>query len=299
MANDVSLRGVYVPLITPFSSDGRVALDALERLAHTYLDAGVAGLVPLGTTGETPLLDHDEQAAVVEACARVCRERDAPMIVGVGTNNTHATIASTQALAAVPEARAALCVVPYYLRPGQAGIVAHFEAIAAASPVPVVLYNIPSRTGRLLEPDGLLRLARTPNIIGVKQAVGAIDDGSLQLLAESPAGFAVLGGDDPFMFPLVLLGGAGAISAAAHVCTRRFVEMTECGLAGKVDEGRAHHEALLGVTRACFAEPNPAVFKGVLHAQGLIPTPDVRLPLTNASEGAVQRALEAIDAAGG
>jgi len=299
VATDVSLRGVYVPLITPFASDGSVALDALEGLAHTYLDAGVAGLVPLGTTGETPLLDHDEQGAVVDACARVCRERHAPMIVGVGTNNTRSTIAATEALAALPEATAALCVVPYYLRPGQAGIVAHFEAIAAASPVPIVLYNIPGRTGRLLEPDGLLRLANTPNIIGVKQAVGAIEDGSLRLLAEAPPGFAVLGGDDHLMFPLVLLGGSGAISAAAHVCTRRFVEMTECGLAGKVDEGRAHHDALLGVSRACFAEPNPAVFKGVLHAQGRIPTPDVRLPLTNASPAAVQQALDAIAAAGG
>ena len=299
MANDAPLRGVYVPIITPFASDGRVALDALEALAHTYLDDGVAGLVPLGTTGETPLLDHDEQAAVVDTCARVCRERHAPMIVGVGTNNTRTTIAATQALAAIPEATAALCVVPYYLRPGQGGIVAHFEAIAEASPVPIVLYNIPGRTGRLLEPDGLLRLAGTPNIVGVKQAVGSLDDGSLRLLAEAPPGFAVLGGDDHLMFPLVLLGAAGAISAAAHVCTRRFVEMTECGLAGKVDEGRAHHEALLGVSYACFAEPNPAVFKGVLHARGLIPTPDVRLPLTNASPAAVQRALDAISAAGG
>jgi 4-hydroxy-tetrahydrodipicolinate synthase len=237
-------------------------------------------------------LDHDEQTAVIDVCARVCRERGAPMIVGVGTNNTRSTIAATEALAAVPEATAALCVVPYYLRPGQDGIVAHFEAIAAASPVPVVLYNIPGRTGRLLEPAGLLRLARHPNIIGVKQAVGAVDDPSLQLLAEAPADFAVLSGDDPSIFPLVLLGAAGAISAAAHVCTRRFVEMVECALAGKVDEGRAHHEALLPVSRACFAEPNPAVFKGVLHRQGLIPTPDVRLPLTNASDGAVQRAAE-------
>ena len=221
------------------------------------------------------------------------------MIVGVGSNNTRATIAAAEALAPIPEATAALCVVPYYLRPGQAGIVAHFEAIAAASPVPIVMYNIPGRTGRLLEPDGLLHLAGTPNIIGVKQSVGAVDDGSLRLLAEAPPGFAVLGGDDHLMFPLVLLGAAGAISAAAHVCTRRFVEMTECGLAGKVDEGRAHHEALLPVSRTCFAEPNPAVFKGVLHRQGLIPTPDVRLPLTNASPQAVQGAHDAVLSAGG
>jgi 4-hydroxy-tetrahydrodipicolinate synthase len=299
VTSGAALRGLYIPIVTPFASDGSVALDALDGLAHHLLDAGVAGLVPLGTTGETPLLEHDEQRAVVDVCARVCRERQAHVVVGAGTNNTAATIAATRALADLTGVTATLCVVPYYLRPGQAGIVAHFEAIAEASPVPLVLYNIPGRTGQLLEPAGLLRLANTANVIGVKQAMGSIDTGTMRVLAEAPSGFAVLAGDDPLIFALVLLGGSGAISAAGHVCTRRYVEMVECGLAGKVDEGRAHHDALLPVAQACFAEPNPAVFKGVLHAQGLIPTADVRLPLTNASEVAVSSALEAITAAGG
>lgn len=296
---DAALRGVYIPLITPFASDGSVALDALEQLARRYLDAGVAGLVPLGTTGETPLLEPDEQRAVLDVCAAACRAHGAHLIVGAGTNSTRATIAATEALGDVEGVTAALCVVPYYLRPSQAGIVAHFEAVAAASPVPLVLYNIPSRTGRVLEPDGLLRLANHPNVIGLKQSAGGLDDASLAVLADAPPGFAVLSGDDAFLFPLVLLGGAGAVAASAHVCTRRWVEMTECALAGKVDEGRAHHEALLPVVSAGFAEPNPAVFKGVLAVQGLIPTPDLRLPLTNASPGAVERALEAVTAAGG
>jgi 4-hydroxy-tetrahydrodipicolinate synthase len=294
-----ALRGLYVPIVTPFATDGSVALDALDGLAHRLLDAGVTGLVPLGTTGETPLLEHDEQRAVVDVCALVCRERQAHVIVGAGTNNTAATIKATLALGDVAGITATLCVVPYYLRPSQAGIVAHFEAIAEVSPVPVVLYNIPSRTGQLLEPAGLLRLANTPNVIGVKQSMGSLDPGTLRVLAEAPPGFAVLSGDDPLIFPLVLLGGSGAISAAGHVCTRRYVEMVECGLAGKVDEGRGHHDALLPVAQTCFAEPNPAVFKGVLHAQGLIPTPDVRAPLVNASEAAVAAALAAIAAAGG
>jgi 4-hydroxy-tetrahydrodipicolinate synthase len=296
---DATFRGVYVPLITPFASDGSVALDAVEVLAERYLDAGVAGLVPLGTTGETPLLEPDERRAILEVCARSCRARGAHLIVGAGTNSTRATIAATEALADVDGVTAALCVVPYYLRPSQAGIVAHFEAVAAASPVPLVLYNIPSRTGRVLERDGLLRLANHPNVAGVKQSAGGLDEATLGVLADAPPGFAVLGGDDAFLFPLVLLGGAGAVAASAHVCTRRWVELTECALAGKVDEGRAHHEALLPVAAACFAEPNPAVFKGVLAAQGLIPTADVRLPLTNASAGAVETALAAIAAAGG
>jgi 4-hydroxy-tetrahydrodipicolinate synthase len=292
-----SLRGVYVPLITPFAVDGSVATDAVEALARRYLDAGAAGLVPLGTTGESPMLGPDEKHAVIDACSRVCVERGAQLIVGAGTNSTRATVAAVKSLETVPGITAALCVVPYYVRPSQAGIVAHFREVAASSPVPIVLYNIPVRTGRLLEPDGLLELARTPNVIGVKQAVGGIDEGTLRVLAEAPAEFALLGGDDPFLFPQVLMGGTGAICASAHVCTERFVAMIECALAGKVDEGRAHHEALLPVVAACFAEPNPAVFKGVLHAQGLIPTPDVRLPLTNASPRAVEVAIAAVETA--
>jgi 4-hydroxy-tetrahydrodipicolinate synthase len=293
-----ALRGVYIPLITPYAADGAVDLEAVERLAVRALDAGVAGLVPLGTTGETPLLEPDEKHAIVDVCGRVARARGAHVIVGAGTNSTRSTVSAVAALAG-SGATAALCVVPYYLRPSQAGIIAHFEAVADASPVPIVIYNIPSRTGQPLEPDSLLRLANTANIVGVKQSVGAVDVGTLRVLAEAPGDFAVLGGDDPILFPLVLLGGAGAVAASAHVCTRRYVEMIECALAGKVDEGRTHHEALLPVARACFAEPNPAVFKGVLAAQGLIATPDVRAPFTNASPAAVEAALEAITAAGG
>jgi 4-hydroxy-tetrahydrodipicolinate synthase len=299
VAGDVQLRGVYVPMITPFAADGSVALDALHDLAHRFLDAGVAGLVPLGTTGETPLLETDEQRAVLDVCARVGRERQAQVIAGAGTNSTRSTVAALEALAGVDGVTAALCVVPYYLKPNQAGIVAHFEALAAASPVPVVMYNIPSRTGVTLEPPGLLRLANTANVIGVKQSVGAVDLATLGVIADAPPGFAVLGGDDAFVFPQVLLGATGAVSAAAHVCTRRWVEMVECALAGKVEEGRTHHEALLPVARTGFAEPNPAVFKAVLCEQGLIPTPDVRAPLVNASPGALEAALEAVAAAGG
>ncbi|MFA5883574.1 MAG: 4-hydroxy-tetrahydrodipicolinate synthase [Acidimicrobiia bacterium] len=292
-----TLRGVYLPLITPFAADGSIAFDALERLAHDSLDAGAAGLVPLGTTGESPLLDGDEKRAVVELCARIGRERDVQVIVGTGTNNTASTIAASATFGAVGGVTHVLVVVPYYVRPSQQGIVEHFRAVAAASPVPVVVYNIPLRTGRVLEVPGMLELAALPNVIGVKQAVDGIDLATLEILAAAPPDFAVLGGDDPYLLPTVLLGGAGAICASAHVCTDRFVAMIECGLAGKVDEGRAHHEALLPVVKACFAEPNPAVFKAVLHAQGRIPTPDLRLPLLPASAAARDAALAAVDAA--
>jgi 4-hydroxy-tetrahydrodipicolinate synthase len=290
----VTVRGVYIPLVTPFAEDGSVALDAIERLAREYLDAGAAGIVALGTTGESTALDAGEKHAVIAACANLCAERSAQLIVGAGTNNTKTTIAAVRELEGTPALTATLIVVPYYVRPSEPGTVAHFKAVADASPVPLLIYNIAIRTGRHLSARSVLELARTPNFVGIKQASTGLDLDTLQLLAGAPDGFAVLGGEDPFIFPLVLMGGAGTICASAHVCTERFVAMIECGLAGKVDDGRAHAEALLPVVQACFAEPNPSVFKGVLHAQGRIPTPDVRLPLVNASDAAVQQALDAI-----
>jgi 4-hydroxy-tetrahydrodipicolinate synthase len=296
MPSDVLLRGVYLPVITPFAADGSVATDALAGLCHEFLDAGGAGIVALGTTGESTALDASEKQAVIDACAQVCAERSAQLIVGAGTNNTATTIAAVEALAGTRALVATLVVVPYYVRPSQAGIVAHFKAVAEASPAPVVIYNIAYRTGRNLEPAGLVELAQTPNFAGVKQSASGIGLDSLELLAGTNGidGFVVLGGEDPYLLPMVLLGAAGTICASAHVCTRRFVELTECGLAAKVDEGRALAETLLPLTQSLFAEPNPAVFKGVLHAQGRIPTPDVRLPLVNASEASVQRALDDI-----
>jgi len=231
-------------------------------------------------------------------CSRVCVERDAHLVIGGGTNNTSASAAAVEALGDVPGVTAAMCVVPYYVRPSQAGIVAHFTEIARRSPVPIVVYNIPSRTARLLEADGVLELARTANIAGVKQAT-PLDADTMALLAGAPDDFSILGGEDPVLFPLVLLGARGAICASAHVCTERFVAMIECALAGKVDEGREHHEALAAVTAAGFAEPNPAVFKGVLHAQGRIPTADLRLPMTPASPAAMERLQAAIERASG
>jgi 4-hydroxy-tetrahydrodipicolinate synthase len=293
------LRGVYVPLITPFAADGTVAMDALERLCHDVLDAGAAGLVPLGTTGEAPMLDAPEKQAIVELTSAIAVARGAHLVVGAGSNSTAASVEAVRALAGVAGLTAVLSLVPYYVRPSQAGIVAHFRALAAASAVPVVVYNIPARTGRLLEPDGLLELANTPNVIGVKQSLGGIDEGTLRVLAEAPDDFALLCGDDAFIYPLTLLGGTGAISAPSHLCTERFVAMVECALSGKVDEGRGHHEALLPLVAAGFAEPNPSVFKAVLHAQGRIPTPHLRLPLTEASPAARDRLLVAVEAASG
>jgi 4-hydroxy-tetrahydrodipicolinate synthase len=294
MTSDLDLRGVWVPLITPFDAKGAVDAGAIERLCHEYSASGVSGIVALGTTGEASALDDDEKQTVIEAVVRACSAAGTRVIVGTGSNNTRKTIRATAALAATPDVVAALVVVPYYVRPSVEGIVAHFKAVAAESPVPVIVYNIPVRTGRDLGAAGLLELAAVPNIAGVKQAVATLDADTLAVLADAPHGFCVLGGEDTLLFPLMCVGAVGTISAAAHLCTDRFVAMIECGLAGKIEDGRAHAEALLPVIRAAYVDPNPAIFKGVLHAQGRIATPDVRLPLTNGSAEGIRRCLDAV-----
>jgi 4-hydroxy-tetrahydrodipicolinate synthase len=285
---------LLVPLITPFNSDGRVDEEALASHAEGLLAAGAAGLVALATTGEASSLDDDERSAVVRICAHVCAEHDAVLVVGAGTNDTRTTIARHEALADVRGVRASLAVVPYYVRPSEAAIVRHFQTVAARSPVPLILYNIPYRTGRGLGSAALLELAHNDNIVGVKQAVGGIDTDTLQLLAAAPPTFSVLGGDDAFLYPLVLMGGRGAIAASANVATSLFSAMIDDGLAGNLADGRPRAAALLPLVVALFAEPSPAVIKGVLHAQGQIPTPSVRMPLADASPGAVETAMSAL-----
>lgn len=296
MSSDYRPTGVFVPVVTPFAADGGVDLGSLERLGRDALRAGAAGLVALATTGEPTSLDAGERAAVVAVLAQMCEEEDGELIVGAGTNDTAETIRRHEALADVRGVTASLAVVPYYVRPTEAAIVRHIEVVAERSPVPVVVYNIPYRTGRGLGAGALLSLADTPNVAGVKQAVGGIDADTLELLAGARDRFAVLGGDDPYLFPLTLLGSTGAIAASANVLTERFVAMIECGLRGEVEAGRVHAEALLPVVLALFAEPSPAGIKAVLHAEGRIPTPHVRMPLGDASPEVTERAVAAVRA---
>jgi 4-hydroxy-tetrahydrodipicolinate synthase len=295
--SEPSFRGVYVPIITPFSEDGAVAADALEALGHRLLDDDVAGLVPLGTAGEGALLEHDERRLVIDVCARVCGDRGAQLIVGAGSNNTQQTAQAVRELSGTHPLAGLLCLVPYYLRPTQAGIRAHFEAVADASSAPIVVYNIPFRTGVRASAETLLALAEHPNIAGTKHSVGAIDDDTELLLAESPPDFAVLSGDDGHLAAITLLGGAGGITASAHVCTRRWVALVAAALDSDAETARAHQTDLLPVVEAGFREPSPAVFKGVLYKRGEIPSANVRLPFLPASDESVSRAMEAIERA--
>ncbi|GAA3542763.1 4-hydroxy-tetrahydrodipicolinate synthase [Nonomuraea rosea] len=283
------LRGIHVPLITPFAPSGEVAADAIEKLAAHVLDQGAAGLVALGTTGEVAALDPGERARVIEVCARICAQRQALLTVGVTGNDTRST---ARALRDLPEGvGAALVTVPYFLRPGERGVIAHFEALAEESPVPLVVYHIPYRTGQAVSAATLRRVGAHPKIAGVKYAAGGIDQDAIDLLGDLPVGFEVVAGDDAFVSPLLALGAAGGILASAHLQTASFVELADAWHAGDVARARALGHRLNKLSTALFAEPNPTVLKGVLHAQGLIPTPDVRLPLVPAGDESVSRAV--------
>ena len=271
----MTFSGVFVPLVTPFDADGAVDLAALTGLARGVLADGAAGLVALGTTGEPAGLSDGEREAVVEVVAGVCREHGAPLVVGAGP---------------AAGADALLSVVPPFVRPGEAGVIAHFTALAAASPIPLIVYHVPYRTGQSLSIGALRELAALDGVAGVKLAVGGIDTATIELMADPPPGFAVLGGEDAVISPLLALGAAGGILASAHVATGEFAGLVSAWRDGDVGRARALGHRLAGLSIALFAEPNPAVIKGVLHAQGRIATPAVRLPLLPAAPASVRAA---------
>jgi 4-hydroxy-tetrahydrodipicolinate synthase len=265
------MNGLFVPLITPFEADGEIAYAALERLAHDVLDGGAAGVVALGTTGEPSSLSPAERGKVSALLADVCRARGASLLMG-----------SPEAVG-LDGVTAALTLVPPFVRPGEEGVIAHLTAVAAASPVPLVVYHVPYRTGQQLSAAAIRRIAAIPGVIGMKLATGAVDAVTVDLMSSPPDDFAVLCGDDALLSALLALGAAGAIAAAAHVRTSAYASL----IAGEVSQARG----LTRLSMAVFAEPNPTVIKGVLHAQGRIPTPDVRLPLLRASRESVDSAL--------
>ena len=281
----MTLTGLYVPLITPFDAAGAVALDALEALTRQILDAGATGVVALATTAEPATLTGPEQLAVVDVVGRVCRERSAQSLVGANSPE------ALRELGGRPEVAAALTLVPPFTRPGEAGVLAYFSDLAAASPVPLVIYHVPYRTGQNLSAYALRQLADLSGVVGMKHAVGGIDVDTVAFLADLPAGFAVLAGDDLFVSPMVALGAHGAILASAHVATAQFVEMLDAWRTGELARARSLGHRLALLSGALFAEPNPTVIKAVLHAHRRIPTPAVRLPLLPAGPDTTRAAL--------
>ena len=244
----------------------------------------------LGTTAEHATLSEAERTLVLQICARVCLERGAPLIAGAGGNDTARSTAAVAALRNYPEVYAALTVVPYYSRPGEAGVIEHVRTLACSGPVPLVIYNIPYRTGQVLSWSAIARLAALPGVAGIKHAAGAVDRDTMLMMAARPAGFRVLAGDDLYASPLLALGADGAILASAHVRTAEFARLVSLWRDGRAAEARTLGHRLAPLSAALFAEPNPAVIKAMLYRSGEIPSPSVRLPLLPASEPAAAEA---------
>lgn len=284
------VRGSLVALVTPMREDGAIDFSALDRLLDFHIRNGTHGVVATGTTGEASTLDVDEHIAVVAHIVRYAAGR-IPVIAGTGANATAEAIALTQA-AATAGADAALVVTPYYNRPTQEGLFQHFTAIAKAVSLPIILYNVPSRTACDLLPETVARLALVPGIIGIKEATGDIDRAAA-IRRLCPAEFLLYGGDDATGVALGLMGAVGVISVTANVAPKTMSAVWEAIFAGDAELAHRLDDTLSGLHRALFVESNPIPVKWALQAMGLI-GPKLRLPLTPLSStkvAAVQAAL--------
>lgn len=271
----LDLRGCGTALVTPFKRDGSLDLDALRRLVKFQLREGIHFLVPCGTTGETPTLEHDEYLAVIRTVVEEVQGR-VPVVPGVTGNSTAKVVRMAREVAALG-VNAILSATPYYNKPTQEGIYQHFKAIAEAAGIPVVLYNVPGRTSSNIEPATLARLAKIPNISAVKEASGSITQ-QMDVLAQAPPGFRVLSGDDAFTFPLMALGGKGIISVASNEIPGPMSRLAQLMLDGNIEEARRLHFQLLPLMQVNFIESNPIPVKAALAMMGLVEEV-YRLPL--------------------
>lgn len=289
-ALDAPFGRLLTAMITPFAADGSVDHGRVWELAHHLVETGSDGLVVAGTTGESPTLSDDEKVALFRAVVEAVRGR-ARVVAGTGTYDTAHSVELTRRAAEVG-CHAVLAVTPYYNRPSQDGLAAHFAAIAAASPLPVMLYNIPGRTGQRIEVATLARLAENPGIVAVKDAVGELAFTTAAVGAVGD-GLAVYSGDDINTLPIMAVGGVGVVSVAAHLAGRQVKRLVEAAVAGQMDEARLLHLALAPLCRALFLESNPTPVKAAMD-ELWAPVGDPRLPLVRAAAATVAAIKEAL-----
>ena len=273
-------KGTGIALITPFKIDQSVDFEALTRIVNHVIDNGADFLVVLGTTSEAPTLSVEEKKLVISTILKVNNGR-LPVMLGVGGNNTQAVIEAIKAQD-FTGIQGILSVVPYYNKPNQRGMKAHFEAIADASPVPVVVYNVPGRVGVNLQAATCVELAKHPNIIAVKEASGNLQQ-IMEILRDKPADFDVISGDDGITQPLMALGATGVISVAANAYTKPFSRMMNAMKAGRTDEALQLHYAMLRMNQLIFADGSPAGIKCLMHEMNLCQNV-LRLPLVTVNE---------------
>jgi 4-hydroxy-tetrahydrodipicolinate synthase len=286
-------EGTFTALVTPFKDDLSIDWEAFDGLVEAQLAAGIEGLVPCGTTGESPSLDDEEQVEVVKRTANIAKGK-AIVLAGTGTNSTRSTIASSQA-AVKAGADAVMIVVPYYNKPTQEGLFQHYVATAASVDVPVVVYNIPGRTSIDLTTETLARICeKAPNIVAVKEATGNVLRAQ-EIVRVLGSRVAVLSGDDALTLPMVALGGRGVISVTSNLYPAEVARATRLALDGKLEAARAEHLALCNVHEAMFVEANPAPIKAALAHRGRMKDV-VRGPLARISEPARAKVVAAMTA---
>jgi len=278
------IQGAIVAIVTPFKN-GQLDEEAYRALIEFQIEAGTHGIVPCGTTGESATLSHAEHKRVVETCIDQVKKR-VPVIAGTGSNNTAEAVELTKHAQAVG-AEAALMITPYYNKPTQEGLFQHYQAIAAATNIPIIVYNVPGRTSLNLLPETVARLAQLPNIVGIKEATGDLNQ-CARVIRLCPENFIVLSGDDFTAFPLMCIGGKGVISVISNVVPQDMAGMCNAYFAGDLKKARELHYKMWPLMEAMFFETNPVPAKTALKLLGKV-TGEVRLPLCPMSAANAER----------
>jgi len=275
----LKLEGVYPALITPFTEDDKVDEEGLKTIIDYVTKGGVSGVVPCGTTGESATLSMEEHKMVIKAVVEYSR---VPVIAGTGSNNTKEALELTE-FAGDVGADAALVITPYYNKPNWRGLVEHYKKIAAVAKIPIILYNVPSRTGLNMTPDVVVELAEIPEIIGLKEASNDLNQVMEIIERTEGKDFVVLSGNDILTLPMMALGAKGVISVAANIVPKMMSTLTAEMLRGRVEHARKLHYELLPLFRALFLETNPIPVKAAAEMIGLIKNSRLRLPLAKIS----------------
>lgn len=278
------LEGAFTALITPFKDSGAIDEEGLRRNVNFQIGKGIGGLVPCGTTGESATLTHAEHKKVVEIVIDEANGR-VPVIAGTGSNSTAEAIELTRH-AFKAGADYCLLISPYYNKPTQKGVIAHFRAVAAESEGGIILYNVPSRTGMNLEADTVIKLAEVDNIVGVKEASGNLEQ-IMRIIRDAGENLTVLSGDDIMTYPILALGGKGVISVASNIVPDMVQKMVVDFLKGRMEESRRAHYRLLDLYKHLFLETNPGPIKELMNLAGM-PAGPLRLPLVSCEEKNVE-----------
>ncbi|MGH7825476.1 MAG: 4-hydroxy-tetrahydrodipicolinate synthase [Candidatus Binatia bacterium] len=281
--------GSMVALVTPFKN-GAVDWTSLEALVEFHIESGTHGIVPCGTTGESATLSHEEHDDVIKAVIKAVNKR-VPVIAGTGSNSTEEAVRLTRA-AEKSGAAGALMISPYYNRPTQEGIYQHYKKVASAVGIPIIVYNIPGRTGSKIEPETLARLSEIKNVAGVKEATGSVDQ-AIDVIRLSGDRLAVYSGEDSLTYSLMALGGKGVISTVANIAPKEMAQLAKACLEGNWEKGRELQYKLIPLIRAVFLETNPIPVKTALSLMGKC-TGELRLPLTPMSEGNIKKLRQAM-----